>query len=144
MSLSSRPYLLRALYEWLLDNELTPYILVAADVPGVRVPQHLVKDGQITLNIAPSAVRDLLMDMEWVTFSARFNGQPMQVDLPIDAVLAIFARENGAGMAFGAEPVLAALKGQAQSAPEQQEAKQEVKEESKASSAKVSHLTVIK
>ncbi|WP_416884974.1 ClpXP protease specificity-enhancing factor [Marinospirillum sp.] len=140
MSLSSRPYLLRALYEWLLENELTPYILVAADLQGVRVPQNLVKDGQITLNIAPSAVRDLLMDLEWVSFSARFNGRPMQVELPIDAILAIFARENGAGMAFGAEPVLAPVKGQDMPQPEAELPKEDVKE----SGAKVSHLTVIK
>ncbi|GHB31055.1 ClpXP protease specificity-enhancing factor [Salinicola rhizosphaerae] len=104
--LTSRPYLARGLYEWLLDNEQTPYIVVDAGKPGVKVPQQFVQNGQIVLNVAPAAVRDLLIDNAAVTFGARFSGQPMQVIVPMDALIAIYARENGVGMVFGQEPVM--------------------------------------
>ncbi|WP_110655111.1 ClpXP protease specificity-enhancing factor [Salinicola halimionae] len=104
--LTSRPYLARALYEWLLDNEQTPYVVVDAGKPDVRVPQQFVQNGQIVLNIAPAAVRDLSIDNVAVTFGARFSGQPMQVVVPMDALIAIYARENGVGMVFGQEPVM--------------------------------------
>ncbi|MGM8850304.1 ClpXP protease specificity-enhancing factor [Salinicola halophyticus] len=104
--LTSRPYLARALYEWLLDNEQTPYVVVDAGKPDVRVPQQFVQNGQIVLNIAPAAVRDLSIDNAAVTFGARFSGQPMQVVVPMDALIAIYARENGVGMVFGQEPVM--------------------------------------
>lgn len=104
--LTSRPYLARALYEWLLDNEQTPYIVVDAGKPHVKVPQQFVQNGQIVLNIAPAAVRDLMIDNAAVTFGARFSGQPMQVVVPMDALIAIYARENGVGMVFGQEPVM--------------------------------------
>ena len=100
----SRGYLLRALNEWLLDMDLTPHIAVDALVPGTDVPNEFVKDGQITLNIAPGAVRDLYMDNEALSFNARFSGTPRQVYVPMAALLAIFARENGIGMGFGMEP----------------------------------------
>ncbi|MBV1787071.1 ClpXP protease specificity-enhancing factor [Marinobacterium sp. D7] len=100
----SRPYLLRALYEWLCDNDLTPLIVVDAGVKGVNVPEAYVQDGQITLNIALGAVRELEMDNGGVSFNARFGGVPMNVYVPITAVLAIYARENGMGMGFGMEP----------------------------------------
>ncbi|WP_251978967.1 ClpXP protease specificity-enhancing factor [Salinicola avicenniae] len=104
--LTSRPYLARGLYEWLLDNEQTPYIVVDAGKPGVKVPQQFVQNGQIVLNVAPAAVRDLAIDNAAVTFGARFSGQPMQVVVPMDALVAIYARENGVGMVFGQEPVM--------------------------------------
>lgn len=104
--LTSRPYLARALYEWLLDNEQTPYVVVDAGKPDVRVPQQFVQNGQIVLNIAPAAVRDLSIDNAAVTFGARFSGQPMQVVVPMVALIAIYARENGVGMVFGQEPVM--------------------------------------
>ncbi|MBF8223061.1 ClpXP protease specificity-enhancing factor [Halomonas sp. 328] len=104
--LSSRPYLARALYEWLLDNDQTPYIVVDAERPGVVVPTQFVQNGQIVLNIAPTAVRDLSMDNEAITFGARFGGQPMQVVVPSEALVALYARENGVGMVFGHEPVM--------------------------------------
>ncbi|KEA65403.1 Stringent starvation protein B [Marinobacterium lacunae] len=100
----SRPYLLRALYQWVSDNNFTPHIVVDAGVKGVSVPQEYVQDGQITLNIAMGAVRDLLIDDSGVSFNARFGGVPMNVFVPIAAVLAIYARENGMGMGFGMEP----------------------------------------
>ncbi|MBE0399165.1 ClpXP protease specificity-enhancing factor [Halomonas sp. FME1] len=103
---SSRPYLARALYEWLLDNELTPYLVVDATQPGVEVPRQLVQNGQIVLNAAPTAVRDFFMENEAISFNARFGGKPMQVMIPTPALIAIYARENGAGMVFGHEPEL--------------------------------------
>ena len=98
---SSRPYLIRAIHEWILDNDLTPHIVVDADADGVRVPPEFVKDGQISLNIASAAVHGLSMDNDWVMFDARFGGKSFQVSVPTGAVLAIFAKENGAGMSFG-------------------------------------------
>ncbi|MGM0988466.1 MAG: ClpXP protease specificity-enhancing factor [Pseudomonadota bacterium] len=103
---SSRPYIARALYQWLLDNELTPYIVVDAEQAGVEVPRQFVQNGQIVLNLAPTAVRDFAMENEAVSFSARFGGRPMQVMVPIEAMIAIYARENGVGMVFGHEPVI--------------------------------------
>lgn len=103
---SSRPYLARALYQWLLDNELTPYVVVDAEQPGVEVPRQFVQNGQIVLNMAPSAVRDFFMENESLGFSARFGGQPMRIMVPMTALVAIYARENGVGMVFGHEPVL--------------------------------------
>ncbi|WP_048308339.1 ClpXP protease specificity-enhancing factor [Halomonas sp. PR-M31] len=104
--LSSRPYLARGLYEWLLDNELTPYIVVDAEREGVRVPQQFIQNGQIVLNIAPTAVRELNMANDVLGFDARFGGHPMQVLVPFDAVIALYAKENGVGMVFGHEPVM--------------------------------------
>ncbi|MFC0266955.1 ClpXP protease specificity-enhancing factor [Kushneria aurantia] len=103
---SSRPYLIRALYQWLLDNDSTPYVVVDAEQPGVVVPEQFVQNGQIVLNIGPGAVRELFMENDMVAFNARFSGQPMTVELPIEAIVAIYARENGVGMVFGQEPVM--------------------------------------
>ncbi|MCB1734169.1 MAG: ClpXP protease specificity-enhancing factor [Gammaproteobacteria bacterium] len=98
---SSRPYLLRALYDWIVDNGLTPHLLVNAEFPQARVPVQYVEQGRIVLNIAQRAVSGLLMTNEDVSFSARFGGQPMTVHVPIGGVVAIYARENGQGMFFG-------------------------------------------
>lgn len=98
-----RPYLLRAHYEWLLDNELTPHLVVDVNTPGVNVPMEYAQDGQIVLNIAPRAVGNLEMTNEWVGFNARFGGVPRQVDVPMAAIIAVYARENGAGMMFEPE-----------------------------------------
>jgi len=100
----SRPYLLRALNEWILDNDMTPYLVVDAGIQGVEVPQEFVTDGQIVLNICPTAVVGLSIDNEAVEFSARFGGVPMQVYVPFVAIMAIYAKENGQGMVFGSEP----------------------------------------
>ena len=98
---STRPYLLRALYEWILDNDLTPYLLVNAGESGVVVPtQWISEEGKIVLNIAPSAVQDLLLETEAVRFKARFQGTPLDVHVPVAAVEAIYAKENGKGMIF--------------------------------------------
>lgn len=101
---SSRPYLIRAINDWLLDNDLTPYLVVDAGIKGVQVPTQYVTGGQIVLNISPGAVRGLTLGNDWIEFSARFGGVPMQVRIPVMAVLAVYAKENGQGMVFGAEP----------------------------------------
>lgn len=100
---SNRPYLLKAFYDWILDNECTPYIVVEADLPHVTVPQQTVKDGQVVLNISPSAVQLFNMDKQQITFSARFGGVPFEVYIPIYAISAIYAQENGAGTMFPPE-----------------------------------------
>ncbi len=128
----SRPYLVRALNEWILDNEMTPYLVVDAGLQGVQVPREFVTDGQIVLNVCPSAVVGLSIDNEAVEFSARFGGVPMQVYVPFTAIMAIYAKENGQGMVFGAEPG-------APEPPNSDKPKQEVKEKSKKPS-----LTVVK
>lgn len=97
---SSRPYFLRALREWIADNQLTPHLMVDATRPGVVVPQQYVKEGKIVLNIADEAVQDLSMTNDWVTFDARFSGVPHRVRLPVIAINAIYAVENGRGMVF--------------------------------------------
>jgi stringent starvation protein B len=99
----SRPYLVRALHEWILDNQCTPYVLVDASLAGVQVPQDYVTQGQIVLNISPVAVQNLLVDDEGLSFNARFGGVPMSVYVPTVAMLAIYAKENGQGMVFGTE-----------------------------------------
>ncbi|WP_025731988.1 ClpXP protease specificity-enhancing factor [Carnimonas nigrificans] len=103
---SSRPYITRALYDWLLDNDHTPYIVVDATRENVVVPTQFVQNGQIVLNITPTAVRDLRIENAMISFNARFSGEPMEVWVPIEALMAIYSRETGAGMAFGQEPVL--------------------------------------
>lgn len=101
-----RPYLLRAFYDWLLENELTPHLVVDATLPGVKVPLEYVQDGQIILNVAPRAVGNLELGNDEVTFNARFGGRPHLVIVPIYAVQAIYARENGAGTMFEPEPAM--------------------------------------
>jgi stringent starvation protein B len=96
----SRPYLVRALYEWIVDNNLTPYILVDAGVDNVQVPEQHIQDGKIVLNITPTAVNNMNIGNEDITFSARFSGAAMSLYIPINAVLAIYAMENGQGMVF--------------------------------------------
>lgn len=101
---SSRPYLVRALHEWILDNNVTPHLVVDASLSGVQVPMDYVANGQIVLNISPSAVKGLHLGDEAVEFNARFGGVPLNVYVPIYAIMAIYARENGQGMVFGQEP----------------------------------------
>lgn len=100
---SSRPYLIRALYEWVVDNDCTPHILVSSEYPKVRIPAGFARDGQIVLNISPNAVRYLEMNNEEISFEGRFNGVPQHLYIPTAAVLAIYARENGQGMFFELE-----------------------------------------
>jgi stringent starvation protein B len=100
---SSRPYILRALYEWIVDNDCTPYVVINALREDAQIPRNYVKDDQIVLNISPTAVMGLKLDNDGLMFSARFGGVPMEVYAPIGAVLGIYARENGQGMVFEAE-----------------------------------------
>lgn len=100
---SQKPYMLRAIYEWLLDNDCTPHLLVAADHPQASVPQAFVEDGQIVLNLSPSAIRHLHMDNQAISFEGRFAGVVHQLYVPCGAVLALYARENGQGMGFELE-----------------------------------------
>lgn len=94
---------MRALYDWIVDNDCTPYLLVDAEVPGVDVPRQYVKDGQIVLNISPSAVIDLQISNEAVMFNGRFGGVATDIEVPVFAVVGIYARENGQGMVFEPE-----------------------------------------
>lgn len=95
---SNRPYLLRALYEWINDNNLTPYILADATYPDVLVPKSSVKDGKVVLNIAMRAVAALELGNEALSFSARFSGASQSIYIPVEAIIAIYAQETGQGM----------------------------------------------
>ena len=97
---SSRPYIIRAIYEWIVDNSCTPHLLVDVSIEGVEVPQAYVSDGQIVLNISPSAVVGLEMNNEGVFFNGRFGGVATDISVPIGGILGIYARENGQGMIF--------------------------------------------
>ncbi|GAA6203851.1 MULTISPECIES: ClpXP protease specificity-enhancing factor [Thalassotalea] len=100
---SSKPYIVRAFYDWISDNQLTPYIVVDVNVYGVLVPMSYVNDGQITLNISSSAVGAISMAGEQIAFSARFGGKLENIVVPFGAVAAIFAKENGAGTTLAIE-----------------------------------------
>lgn len=102
---SNRPYLIRALYDWLVDNGQTPYLLVNADYSGTVLPRQFVEDGRIILNIDPAAVSQLELGNEWISFSARFSGVSEDVLVPPAAVQGIYAKENGQGMLFPDEEV---------------------------------------
>lgn len=98
---SSRPYLIRAIYDWLVDNAQTPYLLVdAAGDDDVQVPQEYVQDGRIVLNVSPGAVAGLSLGNDYVAFNARFGGAPREILVPVHRVLALYSRENGQGMMF--------------------------------------------
>lgn len=97
---SNRPYLLRALYQWISDNSMTPHLLVDAGCNGVDVPQQAVQKGKVILNIDNAAVHELEMGNQWLTFTARFSGRKHHVSVPLEAVLAIYSKENGQGMMF--------------------------------------------
>ena len=97
---SSRPYLLRAFYEWIADNNFTPYLVVDADYPGTEVPKEYVENGRIVLNVSMDAVRSLQLANDHVSFNARFSGVPHDIHVPMRAISAIYAKENGRGMVF--------------------------------------------
>ena len=100
---SKRPYLLRAMHEWMVDNGLTPHIVVDATVPGVIVPEQHVDDGKIILNVSYLATQGLELGLEALTFSTRFGGVSYEIDVPVTAVLGIYAQETGQGMIFTEE-----------------------------------------
>lgn len=105
MMTSSRPYLIRAVYEWLVDNQLTPYLMVDANIPHVSVPKRFIEDGKIILNISPQAVLHLSMTNEFIEFDASFSGLTQHIYIPVVAILAIYAYENGRGMMFQEDEV---------------------------------------
>jgi stringent starvation protein B len=133
---SNRPYLLRALYDWICDNHLTPYLLVDASGDDLSIPYDFVEDNKIVLNISSSAVRDLDLSNDYINFKARFSGQSMNVYFPVEAVLAIYANENGRGMIFQEEEqeIKTDKKSVSNSEPEKKEVKKK----------KGSHLKVVK
>ena len=100
---STRPYLIRGIYDWIVDNRCTPYLLVDASAQGVRVPRQAIKEGQVLLNIAPHAIDRLELGLDEVRFNARFSGVSQSIVAPVAAILAIYAQENGQGMMFPAE-----------------------------------------
>lgn len=105
---SNRPYLLRAIYDWITDNNLTPYVLVDAAHAGVRVPPQVIKNGQVVLNLAMRAVANLELGNDLISFQARFSGVSQHIQIPVHAVLALYAQENGQGMMFPVEEDAAA------------------------------------
>ncbi|TSA01832.1 MAG: ClpXP protease specificity-enhancing factor [Methylococcus sp.] len=100
---SLKPYLIRAIYDWILDNSFTPFMLVDAAIDGTLVPEAFVEEGRIVLNLRPEAIKSLDLGNDFVSFNTRFSGKPMQVHVPIQAVLALYAQENGRGMVFDQE-----------------------------------------
>ena len=100
---SLKPYLIRSIYEWITDNDLTPYLLVDAENSDAILPQQFIEDGKIVLNIRPEAIQGLNLGNEEIQFNARFSGKPMHIVTPIVAVMAIYAKENGKGMIFDQE-----------------------------------------
>lgn len=138
---SNRPYLLRALYDWICDNHLTPYLLVDATGDDLNIPHEFVEDGKIVLNISPSAVRDLDLSNDYINFKARFSGKSMNVYFPNESVQAIYAKENGRGMIFPEEDQEVA-KGDDSVSNSEPEKVVEKKEEKKKKDR--SHLKVIK
>ncbi len=100
---SNRPYLVRALRDWIIDNNMTPYILVDAEMPNVEVPRQYVAEGKVVLNLSPTAINDLDIEGEVLSFNARFSGHSFNVMLPVFSIIAIYAQENGKGMVFADE-----------------------------------------
>ncbi|ABM23520.1 ClpXP protease specificity-enhancing factor [Shewanella putrefaciens] len=139
----NRPYLLRAYYDWLMDNQLTPHVVVDAFVKGTQVPQQYVKDGQIVLNIAAGAVGNLQISNEFVEFNARFGGVPQQVLLPMASIIAIYARENGAGTVFDVEDAYL-MEDEAESVLSVVDVTDKPKDPTDQPPKRRSHLTVVK
>uniref|UniRef100_E6XNG3 Stringent starvation protein B n=1 Tax=Shewanella putrefaciens (strain 200) TaxID=399804 RepID=E6XNG3_SHEP2 len=139
----NRPYLLRAYYDWLMDNQLTAHVVVDAFVKGTQVPQQYVKDGQIVLNIAAGAVGNLQISNEFVEFNARFGGVPQQVLLPMASIIAIYARENGAGTVFDVEDAYL-MEDEAESVLSVVDVTDKPKDPTDQPPKRRSHLTVVK
>ncbi|PLA74137.1 ClpXP protease specificity-enhancing factor [Hydrogenovibrio sp. SC-1] len=102
--LSNRPYLIRAMFDWIVDNHWTPHLQIDSNYPGIRVPMEFAQEGVLVLNVHPEAIRAPQFENDWFTFKARFQGVEREIGFPPEAVLAIFARENGQGMPFPPEP----------------------------------------
>ena len=102
----NRPYIIRALYEWITDNQLTAHLLINAGVPGVEVPERAIQKNKVVLNIDPGAVDNLDLGNEWLFFNTRFAGVKESIRIPVEAVIAVYARENGQGMMFAQDEEL--------------------------------------
>jgi stringent starvation protein B len=100
---SLKPYLIRSIYEWIVDNDLTPHLLVDAENTNAILPLEFIEDGKIVLNIKPQAIQGLSLGNDVIEFNARFSGKPMHIVTPITAIMGIYARENGKGMIFDRE-----------------------------------------
>lgn len=138
---SSKPYLIRAMYDWIVDNELTPYIVINTTQASVQVPEEYIEDDRIVLNVSPDACRGLHITNDRIVFSARFSGVATQVFTPPSAVLAIYAKENGRGMVFGEEDK---GDGEGDGDSEPPKPSRAVDEKTSQKSAKKPKLTVIK
>jgi len=139
---SNKPYLFRAIYEWILDNDGTPHLLIDATEINVSVPWEHVKDGQIVLNAAPSAIRDWIADQQAISFSARFSGKAQNIFVPMKALKAVYAQENGIGMVFPEEKIGQAKKDGVENAESTDSSPSKSKKEKKEKNN--SHLTLIK
>ena len=135
MASSNRPYLIRAMFDWIVDNEWTPHFQVDADYPNIYIPRQFVEGSIIVLNVHPNAVRELGLNNDWFSFKARFQGLEQEIGFPPEAVLAVFARENGQGMPFPKEPY-----------PDSEEKLVEAdpKEAEKTTKKKKPHLSIVK
>lgn len=132
---SVKPYFVKALHEWISDNHLTPLVVVDASFEGVRVPENVIEDGKVVLNISYDAAQNLQMDDELLTFNARFSGNSQAIIVPMESVSAIYARENGKGMMFDVE--------HDEAINEQQEQDAEDMSQEKTSTLKKSHLKLV-
>lgn len=139
-----RPYLIRALYDWIVDNDLTPYLLVQVDGPDVVVPQDFVEDGRIVLNVSPAAVRSLALENDVVSFSGRFSGQAFNVVVPMRAIAAIYAKESGEGMMFEPEYASGAQTEQPSESKSEEAAGATGNQRSTENKERPAHLKVIK
>lgn len=124
---SNKPYLIRALYEWLVDNDATPYLMVNSEYPDVTIPPGIAKDGQVVLNIAARAVQGLEIQNSHIAFSARFGGKAFNIYIPIQAVMAIYSMEDGEGMMFAEETTVSADENEAPESKSEQGARPSLK-----------------
>lgn len=141
---STRPYLIRAFYDWIIDNDCTPHIVVNAGFEGVEIPDEYVEGGQIVLNISLTAVQGLCLGEEAIEFQARFGGQIRRIYAPVFSILAIYAKENGRGMVFAEEDTDPPPSPQDPKADNQEEAADGNKGSSKRSPGGRPHLTIVK
>lgn len=139
---STKPYLVRALYDWCVDNGFTPYLAVFVDA-NVTVPMEYVKNDEIVLNIGPDACQKIQLDNDWISFSARFGGIPKEIFVPVSHVMAIYARENGQGMSFPVQISPSQPKLELKSAGSSEEDSADTKAKSPTTSNK-SHLKLVK
>ena len=102
---SSKPYLIRAISEWITENGLTPHVLVKASFPGTVIPVQFAHDDRIVLNISATAAHNLSLGNEQISFVARFSGKPCEIWIPVGAIMAVYARENGKGMVFEGDEI---------------------------------------